>query len=263
VNGTDNVQDAGSPAAGWHIAHRAPAAQLETIVKLAALGVGMATLAEAPAGRGFALPDGLRLDHSLALALLSLGLTAAFADRIAEREVVAMGLGSVGGRLRGTDFHTRAELPGTGYTSLRAVWPDPWFTSSGMLQSSSWNPCAKSKEAMMRIVQVIAFLGAVAMTVALVYGFYVGDFGAEGSELLSMPWGIVSLVDLYVGFVLFSIWILYRERSLVQALIWVILVMVLGFLTASVYTLIAAFASQGDWRRFWMGARAVQDQATG
>jgi hypothetical protein len=112
-----------------------------------------------------------------------------------------------------------------------------------------------------RIVQVISFIGALAMTIVLVYGFSVGDFGGEGSELLSMPWGIVSLVDLYVGFVLFSIWIFYRERSLLQALIWVVLVMVLGFLTASVYTLVAALTSQGDWKRFWMGARAVQDQA--
>lgn len=112
----------------------------------------------------------------------------------------------------------------------------------------------------MRSVQVIAFLGALAMAIVLVYGFTIGDFAAEGSELLSMPWGIVSLVDLYVGFVLFSIWIVYRERSWQQAVIWVILVMVLGFLTASVYTLIAALTSEGDWRRFWMGNRALQDQ---
>jgi hypothetical protein len=112
----------------------------------------------------------------------------------------------------------------------------------------------------MRIAKLIALLGLVAMTGILTYGFVVGDFVAEGRELLSMPWGIVSLVDVYVGFALFSIWIVYRERSVFQALIWVILVMVLGFLTASVYTLIAALTSQGDWRRFWMGARALQDQ---
>jgi hypothetical protein len=108
----------------------------------------------------------------------------------------------------------------------------------------------------MRIVQVVSFLGIVAMAAVLVYGFTVGDFGAEGSELLSMPWGIVSLVDLYVGFVLFSVWIFYRERSLARALVWVILVMILGFFTASLYTFIAALGSDGNWRRFWMGARA-------
>jgi hypothetical protein len=39
------------------------------------------------------------------------------------------------------------------------------------------------------------------MTAVLIYGFTVGDFAMEGKQLLSMPWGIVSLVDLYVGFV--------------------------------------------------------------
>jgi len=94
-----------------------------------------------------------------------------------------------------------------------------------------------------------------AMTGVLIYGFTVGDFAAEGKELLSMPWGIVSLVDLYVGFSLFSIWIVYRERSIGRSVVWVVLMMVLGFWTGSLYTLIALQTSDGDWRRFWLGAR--------
>ena len=109
----------------------------------------------------------------------------------------------------------------------------------------------------MRAIQVISFLGVVAMTAVLLYGFVVGDFATEGTELLSMPWGIVSLVDLYVGFALFSVWIVYRERSPALAVVWVVLVMILGFFTASVYTLIAASVSRGDWKRFWMGSRAT------
>jgi hypothetical protein len=108
----------------------------------------------------------------------------------------------------------------------------------------------------MKIAKGIALLGLLAMTAVLIYGFTVGDFAAEGKQLLSMPWGIVSLVDLYVGFVLFSGWIVYRERSVVRSVIWVVLMMVLGFWTASLYTLIALQASGGDWRRFWMGWRA-------
>lgn len=45
----------------------------------------------------------------------------------------------------------------------------------------------------------------------LVYAFLVGDFAAEGSQLTSVLWGIVSLVDLYVGFALFAGWIIYQE----------------------------------------------------
>ena len=97
---------------------------------------------------------------------------------------------------------------------------------------------------------------ALAMTAVLVYGFAAGDFATEGKQLLSMPWGIVSLVDLYVGFVLFSGWIVYRERSALRSVVWVALMMVLGFWTASLYTLIALQTSGGDWRRFWLGKRA-------
>jgi hypothetical protein len=107
----------------------------------------------------------------------------------------------------------------------------------------------------MKIAKLIALLGLLAMTSVLIYGFAVGDFAEEGKQLLSMPWGIVSLVDLYVGFVLFSGWIVYRERSVARSAVWVVLMMVLGFWTASLYTLIALQRSGGDWQRFWLGHR--------
>jgi len=107
----------------------------------------------------------------------------------------------------------------------------------------------------MRLAKAIALLGVAAMSAVLIYAFTSGDLGQEGSELLSMPWGIVSLVDLYVGFILFSGWIVYRERSVVSSIIWVVLMMVLGFFTASLYTFIALQTSGGDWRRFWLGRR--------
>jgi hypothetical protein len=108
----------------------------------------------------------------------------------------------------------------------------------------------------MKIVTAIAVLGLLAMTAVLIYGFTAGDFGAEGSQLTSMPWGIVSLVDLYVGFALFSCWIVFREQAWLPSIIWVALMMVLGFWAGALYTLIALRTSGGDWRRFWMGRRA-------
>jgi len=105
------------------------------------------------------------------------------------------------------------------------------------------------------VAKVVAVLGLAAMTAVLIYGFTVGDFGEEGSILLSMPWGIVSMVDLYVGFTLFSGWIIYREKSPVRSIVWVILMMVLGSFTDSLYALIALITSRGDWERFWLGNR--------
>ncbi len=87
----------------------------------------------------------------------------------------------------------------------------------------------------MKIVKYIALLGAVTMSIALINGFINGDFFDDGTTLMQNPWGIVSLVDLYVGFVLFSLWIIYREHSLIAQIVWVTLMMVFGFLTASIY----------------------------
>lgn len=90
----------------------------------------------------------------------------------------------------------------------------------------------------MRLAMLVSGLGAAAMAAVLIYGFTVGDFAGEGSQLLSMPWGIVSLVDLYVGFTLFSGWIIYREASTARTVAWIVAVMVLGFFAASVYALL-------------------------
>lgn len=108
----------------------------------------------------------------------------------------------------------------------------------------------------MKIAKAIALLGLLAMTGVLIYGFTIGDFSGEGSKLLAMPWGIVSLVDLYVGFTLFSCWIVYREKAVLPSIVWVVLMMVLGFFTGALYTFIALQTSGGDWRQFWMGKRA-------
>lgn len=107
----------------------------------------------------------------------------------------------------------------------------------------------------MNAAKVISGLGILAMTAALLNGFINGDFSTDGAALLQNPWGIVSMVDLYTGFVLFSGWIIYREQSVLRSVIWVILMMVLGFFAGSLYTFLALHTSKGDWKVFWMGHR--------
>ena len=107
----------------------------------------------------------------------------------------------------------------------------------------------------MKMAKIIAFIGLLAMTAGLANGFINGDFFEDGAELLANPWGIVSIIDLYVGFVLFSMWIAFREKRIFVAAIWIVLVMLLGFFTASLYVLVALYSSKGDWSVFFMGAR--------
>jgi hypothetical protein len=108
----------------------------------------------------------------------------------------------------------------------------------------------------MKIAKVISILGILAMTAVLIYGFTVGDFFGEGSRLFAMPWGIVSLVDLYTGFTLFSAWIIFREKSMPIAILWTVAMMTLGFFAGSLYAFIALQTSGDDWRKFWLGKHA-------
>ncbi len=109
----------------------------------------------------------------------------------------------------------------------------------------------------MKAAKVIAWIGLLAMTAVLLHGFINGSFSQDGAALLANPWGIVSLVDLYVGFALFSLWIAFREKHRYAAVIWIILMMVLGFFTASVYVLLALYQSKGDWLTLFLGSRKM------
>ncbi len=107
----------------------------------------------------------------------------------------------------------------------------------------------------MKIGKIISWLCLGAMTAGLLNGFINGDFFVDGGELLSNPWGVMSLIDLYVGFTIFSMWIFFRERSRTGAVIWTILMMILGFFTASLYLLILFYKSKGDWVEFFFGGK--------
>jgi hypothetical protein len=109
---------------------------------------------------------------------------------------------------------------------------------------------------MLQLAKGISLAGVLAMAAIILYGLVAGDLAAEGAVIGRLPWGRVSLVDLYTGFVLLSMWIVYRENSALRSVIWIVLLMTLGNLTAALYVLLALQASRGDARKFFMGARA-------
>ena len=105
----------------------------------------------------------------------------------------------------------------------------------------------------MKIALVVSALGVIAMTSVILYGFIVGDFSSDGALILGNPWGIVSLVDLYVGFILFALWVWFKESSLLVKVIWVVLLMTTGFLAGSLYVFISLIKSNNNWHRFFLG----------
>lgn len=113
----------------------------------------------------------------------------------------------------------------------------------------------------MRRAIVLAALGSASMIALIVRAVVVGSFWHEGGLLFAVPWGIVTLADLYVGFALFSGWVIFREKSTPLALASVALAMTLGNAFTAAYVLGALLRSRGSWSRFWLGYRAVEGGA--
>jgi uncharacterized membrane protein len=105
----------------------------------------------------------------------------------------------------------------------------------------------------MKSAKASAITGTLIMFFTLAYGFIEGEFFKEGSILFSMAWGKVSLIDVYIGFFLFSAWVLFREEKLMTAVLWILSIMILGNFITCLYATIALYKSQDDLKRFWLG----------
>lgn len=99
---------------------------------------------------------------------------------------------------------------------------------------------------------VAALLLGLALAGAVGWGVVGHDFWAEGSELLDLYWGRVTLFDFYIGVVLISAWILHRERRRRDALVWITGIVLLGHIVTCGYVWWAS--RSGGRERFWHGA---------
>ena len=89
-------------------------------------------------------------------------------------------------------------------------------------------------------LRILSIVGVVVMASAIIFGFVSGEFSEEGSEIVALAWGKVTLVDLYVGLAFFGAWVALREKRAVAVLAWWIGLVVLGNLAAAIYLAVAA-----------------------
>ncbi len=112
---------------------------------------------------------------------------------------------------------------------------------------------------------ITATIGCLVMGGFLIHALLYGNLMVEGKALIDMPWGMMSLVDIYTGLLLFSCWIWWREQHRSVALIWTLGLMVSGNLGSCLYVLVAIFQSRGSLERFIHGAgwRGSSDNVRG
>ena len=61
-----------------------------------------------------------------------------------------------------------------------------------------------------------------------------GDFSSEGSTILDLRWGVVSIVDIYVGAAVVGTWIWWRDGPR-AGIFWVVALVALGHLATAGY----------------------------
>ncbi|MDH3583971.1 MAG: DUF1475 domain-containing protein [Phycisphaerae bacterium] len=87
----------------------------------------------------------------------------------------------------------------------------------------------------MRAGLIASAAGVAVMVAVIAHAWVSGDFRTEVRELLAMPWGRGTLIDLYVGLVIFSVYVACRERNWSRSALWITLIMCLGNLATCIY----------------------------
>ena len=104
-------------------------------------------------------------------------------------------------------------------------------------------------------IWITVTIATIVMASALGWAIVAGDLSEEGSIILRIPWGVVSLVEIYVGMALFGCWVFWRESNIVSSCAWMAAVAIAGNIASCIYVVLALRAARGDVMRFWMGAR--------
>jgi hypothetical protein len=77
-------------------------------------------------------------------------------------------------------------------------------------------------------------LAAAALLALILWAAATASFGASFAAIASDPWGLVTLADLYLGFLMIAVVIALVERPLPAAL-WIVAALVLGNVVAAAW----------------------------
>ena len=158
--------------------------------------------------------------------------------------------------------HTHRARAGNDMWDARVPTPDEEPLSGSPSDSSpgGWHHSSpRHSRGFARFASALVAVGAFLMFVVIAWALSSSTDAGNNTEqlnwLLANPWGIVSLVDLYVGFSVYSLWIWFREPNRVVALAWTVVMMTTGWLGGCLYALNCLRRFDGDWAWFFMGPR--------
>ncbi|MFC4725643.1 hypothetical protein AB6B38_12755 [Glycocaulis abyssi] len=87
----------------------------------------------------------------------------------------------------------------------------------------------------MTLLRVFLALGGIALLASIIWASQSASIGASFSEMIADPWGVVALIDLYLGFVFLAVIIWLFERNKLVALAFILPLPVLGNVWAAAW----------------------------
>ncbi len=110
----------------------------------------------------------------------------------------------------------------------------------------------------MRMIQVGGATVVLAMLGIILWAASQSSITDDFSIITDQPWGIVSLVDLYLGLAVAAVWVAYRESSLPATAGWILALAVLGNLALGAYVFVAGTQAirHDDVSVFFAGSHA-------
>jgi predicted RND superfamily exporter protein len=89
-------------------------------------------------------------------------------------------------------------------------------------------------------IRVIALLGGLILAGSIYWAFGQQAFWGGVDQVMASPWGIVTIVDLYLGFILIALIIFVFERNPITALIWIVPLFFLGNVWSALWFVLRA-----------------------
>ncbi|MBD3155568.1 MAG: DUF1475 domain-containing protein [Candidatus Aenigmarchaeota archaeon] len=81
----------------------------------------------------------------------------------------------------------------------------------------------------------------IVMVSMITWGIFSGNWGRAVSYIREEPWLLVTVVDIYISFFVFYVWVFYREENIFSRIIWFLSIVFTGSVAITLYILIQLF----------------------
>lgn len=117
---------------------------------------------------------------------------------------------------------------------------------------------AITKSPQYKLILAVVAVGFLGLLGSIIYASTQAGLGSELKAIWNLIWGKVTLLDLYLGLILSSMWVGYREKNPVVAIIWTLVFFSTGFLSVLLYVFfqLIALGKHSNTDRFFRGWRS-------